>query len=294
MFGFVRPLRGELKVREWERFQSVYCGLCHTIRRRYGFAQTMMLSYDCTYLALVLDALEPCGGEQSKCRCIIHPFRRRSCAKQSNGMIRAAAVSVILCWHKLADTIADERGIKRLAAQMFRLFLRRGYQKAAEELPSFDRETRECLENLDALERQKTPSLDRPADAFASILRAAVIDWHTDSRILQEMFYHVGRWIYLVDACDDIQEDFASGSYNPVLLRWEMTQPTLLPSVKDAMQHTLLQSLAAAYHAYILLHPLRDAGIIENILCQGLPGVTRQVLDGTFSNHGGKNRHGSL
>lgn len=294
MFGFVRPLRGELKVREWERFQSVYCGLCHTIRRRYGFAQTMMLSYDCTYLALVLDALEPCGGEQSKCRCIIHPFRRRSCAKQSNGMIRAAAVSVILCWHKLADTIADERGIKRLAAQMFRLFLRRGYQKAAEELPSFDRETRECLENLDALERQKTPSLDRPADAFASILRAAVIDWHTDSRILQEMFYHVGRWIYLVDACDDIQEDFASGSYNPVLLRWEMTQPTLLPSVKDAMQHTLLQSLAAAYHAYILLHPLRDAGIIENILCQGLPEVTRQVLDGTFSNHGGKNRHGSL
>uniref|UniRef100_UPI003D7DACDD DUF5685 family protein n=1 Tax=Butyricicoccus sp. TaxID=2049021 RepID=UPI003D7DACDD len=102
------------------------------------------------------------------------------------------------------------------------------------------------------------------------------------------------RWIYLVDACDDIQEDFASGSYNPVLLRWEMTQPILLPPVKDAMQHTLLQSLAAAYHAYILLHPLRDAGIIENILCQGLPEVTRLVLDGTFSNHGGKNRHGSL
>lgn len=65
MFGFVRPLRGELKVREWERFQSVYCGLCHTIRRRYGFMQTMMLSYDCTYLALVLDALEPGGGNNA-------------------------------------------------------------------------------------------------------------------------------------------------------------------------------------------------------------------------------------
>lgn len=294
MFGFVRPLRGELKVREWERFQSVYCGLCHTIRRRYGFAQTLMLSYDCTYLALVLDALEPCGGEQDKCRCVMHPFRRRTCAKQSDGIIRAATVSVILCWHKLADTIADERGIKRFIARLFRLFLRRGYRKAATELPAFDRETRECLEHLNVLERQKTPSLDRPADAFASILRAAVADWHIDSRILQEMFYHVGRWIYLVDACDDIQEDFASGSYNPVLLRWEMTQPALLPPVKDAMQHTLLQSLAAAYHAYILLHPLRDAGIIENILCQGLPEVTRLVLDGTFSNNGGKNRHGSL
>ena len=131
MFGFVRPLRGELKVREWERFQSVYCGLCHTIRRRYGFMQTMMLSYDCTYLALVLDALEPGGGEQCKRRCVMHPFRRRTCAASSDGMIRAAAVSVILCWHKLADTIADDRGAKRLAAKIFRLFLRRGYRKAA-------------------------------------------------------------------------------------------------------------------------------------------------------------------
>lgn len=50
MFGFVRPLRGELKVREWERFQSVYCGLCHTIRSHYGLLQTVMHSYDCTYL----------------------------------------------------------------------------------------------------------------------------------------------------------------------------------------------------------------------------------------------------
>lgn len=115
-------------------------------------------------------------------------------------MIRAAAVSVILCWHKLADTIADDRGAKRLAAKIFRLFLRRGYRKAAAELPLFDRETQSCLAQLSALERQKTPSLDRPADAFASILRAAVADWRTDGRILQEMFYHVGRWIYLVDA----------------------------------------------------------------------------------------------
>lgn len=65
MFGFVRPLRGELKVREWERFQSVYCGLCHTIRRRYGFMQTMMLSYDCTYLALVRMRWSPAAGNNA-------------------------------------------------------------------------------------------------------------------------------------------------------------------------------------------------------------------------------------
>ena len=293
MFGFVRPLRGELKVREWERFQSVYCGLCHTIRRHYGLMQTVMLSYDCTYLALVLDALEPDGGESCKRRCIMHPLRRRSCACESHGMLRAAAVSVILTWHKLQDTIADERGWKRFGAKLLGLFLRRGYRKAARDLPAFDHSTHTELLRLGELEQRKTASLDRPADAFAGILRAAVAGYGTQGRVLEEMFYHTGRWIYLIDACDDIAEDFQSGSYNPVILRWDLKQPSLEP-VKQAMNNTLLQSLAAAYHAYVLLGLHRDAGIIENILCQGLPEVTRQVLNGTFLNNGGKNRHGSI
>ena len=292
MFGFVRPLRGELKVREWERFQSVYCGLCHTIRSHYGLLQTVMHSYDCTYLALVLCALEEEGGSCKK-RCIMHPLRRRTCAAESDGMRRAAAVSVILSWHKLEDNAHDERGFKRLGARALQFLLRRGYRKAARDLPAFDVCTRTCLDELGQLERQKTASLDRPADAFARILRAAVADYSADSRILEEMFYHTGRWIYLIDACDDVAEDFQSGSYNPVVLRWQLTQPSIEP-VREAMNHTLLQSLAAAYHADVLLRPYRDAGIIENILCQGLPEITRQVLNGTFTNHGGKNRHGSL
>lgn len=293
MFGFVIPLRGELKVREWERFQSVYCGLCHTIRSHYGWMQTTMLSYDCTYLALVLSSLEETGGETCKKRCMMHPLRRRNCACEDAGMRHAAAVNVILSWHKLQDTIADEHGIKRFAARMLRPFLRRGYRKAAQEYPEFDRTVSACLAQLNELERQKTASLDQPADAFARILRAVPPQDSADSRVLAEMFYHIGRWIYLIDACDDIEDDFASGSYNPVVLRWQLTQPSLAP-IKENMNHTLLQSLAASYHAYVLLCPHRDAGIIENILCQGLPEVTRQVLDGTFSNNGGKNRHGSL
>ena len=293
MFGFIRPLRSELKVREWERFQSVYCGLCHAIRERYGLMQTVLLSYDCTYLALVLGSLEETGGTACRRRCMVHPLRKRTCASADAGMQHAAAVSVILAYHKVEDTIADEHGFKKWGAQALRLFLRRGYKKAAADLPEFDRATRACLDELAQLEKQNIASLDRPADAFARILRAAVSDYPTDSMVLQEMFYHIGRWIYLIDACDDVADDFASGSYNPVILRWELTQPTLEP-VKEKMNHTLLQSLAASYHAYVLLRPYRDAGIIENILCQGLPEVTRQVLNGTFMNDGGKRKHGSI
>ncbi|MDO5547259.1 MAG: DUF5685 family protein [Eubacteriales bacterium] len=295
MFGFIRPLRSELKVREWERFQSVYCGLCHSIRQRYGLLQTTLLSYDCTYLALVLDAAD----SQAECeacrrRCIVHPIRRRSCAQETAGIRHAAAVSVILNWHKLQDTIDDETGWKRLGARVLRLFLRRGYKKARQDNAEFDRVVTEQLQSLNRIQREQTASLDIPADTFANILRAAVPEERTDDgRILGEMFYHTGRWIYLIDACDDLAEDFTTGSYNPVRLRYRLTEPDLTP-LRETLRHTLLQSLAASYHAYILLNTKRDGGIIENILCQGLPEVTRQVLNGTLEANGGKNRHGSI
>ena len=293
MFGFIRPLRGELKVREWERFQSVYCGLCHCIRRRYGLIQTTLLSYDCTYLALVLDAMQP-ACVACRRRCITHPLRKRSCAEESAGIRHAAAVSVILNWHKVQDTIADERGLKRLGARLLRLVLRRGYRKARQDNPEFDRVTAQYLQVLSEIERRNTASLDIPADSFACILRAAVPQGQqAENRVLAEMFYHTGRWIYLVDACDDLEDDMKTGSYNPVRLRYQLTEPQLEP-VREQLNHTLLQSLSAAYHAYILLPIQRDSGIIENILCQGLPEVTRQVLNGTFRNNGGTNRNGSI
>ncbi len=293
MFGFVIPMKSELRVREWERFQSVYCGLCHSIRTRYGLVQTALLSYDCTFLALVLDAQED-GCAACRRRCVIHPLRRRRCADETAGIRHAAAVSVILNYHKVQDTIADERGIKRFGAKLLRLLLRRGYRKARRDLPEFDGVTERCLQELSDIEAQQMPSLDVPADAFARILQAAVPQHEgAVSRVLGEAFYHIGRWIYLIDACDDIKDDFASGSYNPIRLRYRLKEPEL-SDIRDGLQHTLLQSLAAAYHAYVLLDLKKDSGIIENILCQGLPEVTRQVLNGTFQNHGGRDRNGSI
>ncbi|MGN1031333.1 MAG: DUF5685 family protein [Butyricicoccaceae bacterium] len=294
MFGFIRPFRDELKMREYDRFQSVYCGLCHEIEQDYGFLHTLALSYDCTFLALVLMACEPDRGSLRHRRCIVHPLHKRACAGGSEGLSHAAAVSVILTYHKLSDTIADERGFKRLGARILRRLYRRGYRRAAQRIPDFDRTAQQCLSELTVLEAEQSASLDRPADTFARLLRASVPEQAgARRRVLEEMFYHIGRWVYLIDACDDIKDDFESGSYNPIRLRYALKTPEL-ESVRPQLEHTLLQSLSASYHAYLLLDPERDSGIMENVLCQGLPAVTYQVLDGIYHNNGGKNRHGSI
>lgn len=295
MFGFIRPAKSELRVRELERFQSLYCGLCHAIRRQYGRVHTLSLSYDMTFLMLLLEGLLPEGADTHDIRCDASPVRKKCVLCEDAATEFAADVSVLLTYHKLQDSIADDRGIKRLTAIALKKLCHKGYQKAQKRQKSLDDTMRACLQELSTIEHEEAPSIDRAADPFARLLAACLPDWIDEStaRILRELLYHVGRWIYLIDACADLQEDWESGDYNPVALRYALTAPSLEP-VKKQLEATLERSIAATHAALMLLDIRRDYEIIENIVCMGIPLTTRQVLDGTYQSNGGRNRHGSL
>lgn len=294
MFGFIRPVKDELRVREVDRFKQVYCGLCHAIRGRYGRFHTWFLSYDMTFFALVLGCTGEDGGKTEKRRCDASPIRARCVACESGAIDWAADVSVLLNFHKLRDTVNDETGVKRLAACVLLALARPGYRKAAARLPEVDQSIASCIDDLSTLERAKCDSIDRTADTTARMLAAAIPPTgDARERILRQLFYHTGRWVYLIDACEDLADDFKSGSYNPVALRFGL-QSGDIAAVREPMERTLERSLVDICAAFALLDVKRDAGLIENIIWLGLPAVTRQVLDGTYQMNGGRIRHGSI
>jgi hypothetical protein len=127
---------------------------------------------------------------------------------------------------------------------------------------------------LARLEREKCPSIDRPADAFASLLRDAAPG---EDRVVEEILYHVGRWIYLADARDDLEQDRQEGAYNPLLLRYGSQMDD--ESLKDTMTH----SLELAQAAFQLGSFGERTPILENILYLGLPLVQKAVFNGSWS-----------
>lgn len=294
MFGFIRPVKSELRVREADRFQQVYCGLCHAIRARYGRFYTLFLSYDMTFFALVAGAEREGTPPPCRKRCDAHPLFKRPCAAPDDALALAADVSVLLSYHKFRDSLADEKGAKRLLAWLLCGLGKRGYQRARVRLPDADREIVAALDDLQAIEREKCPSMDRAADASAR-MTAAVVPRTGDARerVLRQMFYHIGRWVYLLDAAQDVAEDLEQGNYNPVVLRYDLRTPDLT-EIKDALERTLERSLADVCMAFDLLDAQRDAELIRNIIFLGMPLVTRQVLDGTYQTNGGWGKHGSL
>lgn len=281
MFGYVRPLREELKVRDWEGYQAAYCGLCHALKEQCGTAARFILNYDFVFLALLLDE-GTCPLTLCKRRCGAHPLHPRNAVPVSESAALCARESVILTYYKLVDDGADERFGRAWKSRLIKLWLGRSYQKSRTVLPEFDRTVRGCLEELSVLENAKSPSLDRTADAFARLLAAAAPETGNAAvdRPREQLLYQLGRWIYLADAADDLAEDRARGRYNPIDVRFA-GKPDM-----DYVETTMSHSLALAQSAFQLLEPNRWHAVLENILYLGLPQVQKQAVAGTW--HGGR------
>lgn len=282
MFGYVKPPLGELAEEEQERFRRMYCGLCHTLRRRCGLPARFILNYDFTFLAIVLS-----GGEESgaRCaRCVASPLKKRTYCDQSPALDVAADESVILAYWQARDGVADHGFWKGLKYRLAAFALHGSYQKAAAARPGFDRVTRVQLARLAVLEQEKAPSLDEPADAFASLLAAAADEAgdETQRRILHQLLYHLGRWVYLIDAADDLKEDAASGNYNPIIYRYGLPDGVWTAEARAAFTQSLDHSVHLLATAYELWNFGRWTPILESTVYAGLFQVGKAVLSGTY------------
>ena len=291
MFGYVRPPLEDLPPEETERFRQAYCGLCHTLAKRHGLAARFILNYDFTFLAILLSQRET--APTACARCPASPLRRRSFLEPDAAMELAADESVILAYWQLRDGVADHGFWKSLLYRLLSRLLYRAYRRAAALRPEFDRTARLQLDKLAQLETDRIPALDPEADAFAILLSAAAeeVDDPVRRRVLEQLLYHLGRWVYLIDAADDLQKDAASGNYNPVALRYGLTDGVWTEESRHAFANTLDHSI----HMMTTAFELVDFGcwrhLLEATFYHGLFRVGRAVLDGTFhSAPSGKDR----
>ena len=288
MFGYVRPSDDRLSVQDREVFHAAYCGLCHTLGQRYGLAGRMILNYDLTFLAMVLSegAGETCGR-----RCAVHPLQKRSCAACDPALDTAADMSVILSYWQLRDGVEDHAWASGLKYRAGARLLESAYKRAAALRPEFDQAVRRQLQLLIALEQAKDPSMDRAADSFAVLLSSAAEEL-TDpvrKRIMEQLLYHLGRWIYLIDGADDLKKDAESGNYNPVALRYGLTDGTWTPESRRDFATTLDHSI----HQMAAAFELWDFGVwtpvLQSTFYGGLFQVGKAVLDGRFHRPSRKN-----
>lgn len=275
MFGYLQIHKDELKVKEYEAYKSVYCGLCKQLGKDYGFMTRLILSYDCTFYAILLMSLKRSCTGFSDGRCKFNPLKKCKFADcKDNAYSKASALSVISAYYKVVDDIDDSGFFKRIALKIAKPFFGRRQKKAARRFPEIENIVSEMMKNQKAAENDELVTIDKAANPTAKMISdLAALEGGNDlqKRVLSEFGYQIGRWVYLIDAADDYEKDKKSGNFNP-FIKADIND-------KDYINSVLSQSLARAYDAYNLLDIIDFKPIIDNMMLYGFPNKQNAVLN---------------
>jgi hypothetical protein len=287
MFGYVRIYKPDLRISEYEHYQGIYCSLCKHLGKKYGLLSRLTLSYDFTFLALLHSALDDkCAGFK-KARCLFNPFKKKACCCDNEHIDFAADVASILIYYKVKDNISDNSFFSSIPS---RLLLPSAYyakKKASKKRPDIDKIVNDCMLMQSKIEAEGTKSIDAAAEPTARILSKLAQNTCRDNcddkeqRILERFGYCLGRWIYLIDAADDLMDDVSKGNYNPFINYLGIEYINSNKHSKDfllSIEPMLNACLAECIAAYNLLEIKRFDGILRNILEQGMPFVQKRVI----------------
>lgn len=260
MFGYIRIRKPELKVKDYECYKGFYCGLCHALRSGYGWRGQMTLSYEMSFLVILLSSVYDLPVTEKQRRCCLHPFKRqRTIATEAAGY--AADLNVLLSYYHFRDDEQDEPSLRSF---FWVLAYRRLCRGVTLRYPRQAKALRRGLKRLAALEKSDSPDSGALADCFGRIL-AELFVWREDGlqRYFREMGYHLGRFIYWMDAYEDLPEDKKKHRFNPYT---DVPEKVLDGQVREA----LLDAAAAAGAAFEKLPCLAYQDILRNILYVGV------------------------
>ena len=279
MFGYIRTDTPYLYIKDDNLYRAMYCGVCKGIGEVCGQTARMGLSYDVTFLSVILHNIAGIDVQIEKSHCLTHCIRTRQMANVDELTRQLGAFNTALVYYKYTDDIEDgDKGYGK------RLWFTRGFRRMKKTYPEIERIVRENLAKQAKTEKEKVGSLDRASDATAQML-AEFSDYALGEKktpFTRNLFYAVGKWIYLIDALDDYDKDKKKGAYNPFVINYGAPSKAVLMASEEGKEiefafHAIFYDIRENL-AKIPFHFNRD--LSDNILLRGLPKTTEQIMKG--------------
>jgi len=261
MFGFVSAHQETLSEEQLARYRRTYCGLCHVLGEKYGYAGRLTLTYDMTFLILLLESLYEPEESEGVARCLPHPFKAHRYVR-SRFTEYAADLNLLLAYYNCEDDWQDDKNLLKHGEA---LLIKKHIHTL---LLKYPRQGNAVVENLNLLQQaeQRQAAIDEPMNCFAALMGELFVPDEADhwASALRKIGEALGRFIYLLDAYIDIDDDLKHGSYTP-LADWkndERFDERCLELLKN-----LVGEAAIAMEALPLI---QDLDILRNILYSGV------------------------
>ena len=271
MFGYVRINKMELTFREFDYYKGYYCGLCKYLKENHGEVSRLSLNYDITFLIVILTALYKLDSDITYERCIANPLKKKM--RIVNEITEyAASMNILLSYYKLEDNLYDDNGIKdKLAYELYKGKLKKAYEK----YPQKAEYIKQQLGNLRELEKQESKSIDKVSNTFGNLM-GEIFVYKKDEyeQNLRNIGFNLGKYIYILDAYEDLEEDNKKGRYNPFIDYIDKKE-----ELKNKVDRLISMSLGMATKNIEQLNLEFNKSIIDNIIYSGVYLRYKSILE---------------
>lgn len=261
MFGYIIPNYDELRVRELKEYRRYYCGLCKCLKERYGLKGQISLTYDMTFLGLLLSSLYEEDAVKGECRCVAHPTTRHEYIT-TKYLYYAADMNILLMYYKCMDDWNDDHNIVKAG---YAALIKRAGKKAACKYPDKAGNIADGLRKLSDAEKNRNLNVDYVSGIFgeicAEIFACKKDEWYD---CLRQLGFYIGKFIYLLDAYEDLEKDLSDGCYNPYL-KMHHEQ-----NFDDKVKNILLMMMSEAGKKFERLPILENVNVLRNIIYSGV------------------------
>lgn len=271
MFGYIVINQGEMKFKDFDVYHSYYCGLCKSLKELGGKKAQLTLSYDMTFLVMLLTALYEPKTQKKLVRCEAHPTKKHL-ERKNIFSDYCADMNLILTYYKCMDDWMDEKKRSKL---IFSRLLRKQIKELRMTYGEKIKKIQDALKEIREGEKRKESNPDQMAGLFGTVMGELFV-WQEDEwkDTLYRMGFFLGKFIYLMDAYEDIEEDSKKGNYNPFLVEKEKEdswQPFFgQKDFDEKCEQMLRMMMAECSRAFETLPILQYGDILRNILYSGV------------------------
>ena len=277
MFGYIKIYKPELKIKDFEIYQGIYCSLCKQLGKDYGITSRFLLNYDLTFLSLCLLSLNDNKYQFKKSNCTFC-FAKKClhCITEDDSLKYAAALTIITSYHKIIDNISDKKFLSKIPYFMVLQLIKHKYKKAKRFYPQIAEAIEIQIKNQFEFEKSGVNSIDRAAHSTATSLAEIItFAYNKKSDSIYRFGYCLGRFIYICDAIDDLEDDYKRKNYNPFLLNNNNTDFRQIREKCYSILDTTADELAKAYES---INFEKNKSILDNIIFYGLDNTINKVL----------------
>lgn len=261
MFGYIIINKGDMKFKEFDIYHSYYCGLCQALHRQYGKLGQLSLTYDMTFLVMLLSSLYEPETKVSEMKCAAHPFEKHT-VRDNIFCSYGADMNILFTSYKCKDDWEDEKKLTRLA---YGKLLKGGCRKISAVYGDKARRIDNLMRELSVQEKKKNQDIDRMAGIFGRIMGEIMAIWEDEwYDNLKVMGFYLGKFIYLLDAYEDIEEDIKLDRYNPFAKKFND------PDFEEETKTILTMIMAECCKEFEKLPLIDNVEILRNILYSGI------------------------